>query len=279
MNLFSGRRLVIATKHYKDLIIGPKAASRLGVLPFVPEGLDTDLLGTFSGEVPRTSDPLSTARRKCEMAMELTGCDLAISSEGSFGAHPAYVFIPGNEEIVMLRDLKNDLEIVGKKLSTDTNFAGQACRNQEELEEFAIRSGFPEHALIIRNAQDSTETIFKGINTWDDLRSKFQNVTGMYGEAFVETDMRAMYNPKRMTVIGEAMDNLLDLALTNCSECHTPGFGITDLVKGLPCDLCGAPTQSVKSCIYSCKKCGHREIHPNSQKRTESPQYCDFCNP
>ncbi|MCA6075041.1 DUF6671 family protein [Fulvivirga sedimenti] len=279
MDFFKGRRLVIATKHQKEIIIGPKAASRLGVLPFVPEDFDTDVLGTFSGEVPRESDPLSTARRKCELAMELTGCDLAIASEGSFGAHPAYVFIPGNEEIVMLKDLKNDLEIVGKKLSTDTNFGGEVCRNQEELEAFAIKSGFPDHALIIRNAQDSAETIFTGINSWDNLRSKFQNIMGRYGDAFIETDMRAMYNPKRMKVIGEATDNLLELALTSCSECETPGYGITDVVKGLPCDLCGAPTQSIKSYIYSCKKCGHREIRPNPHKSVESPQYCDFCNP
>ena len=279
MDLFSGRRLVIATKHRKELVIGPKAASRLGVLPFVPEDFDTDILGTFSGEVPRESDPLTTVRRKCEMAMELTGCDLAIASEGSFGAHPAYVFIPGNEEIVMLKDLKNDLEIVGKKLSTDTNFGGQVCRNPEELEAFAIKSGFPEHAIILRDAQDSFHQINKGITTWNELRATFQEIISRFGEVFAETDMRAMNNPKRMAVIGEATDHMLELALTSCGECKTPGYGITDVVKGLPCELCGAPTQSIKSYIYSCKKCAQREIRPNPHKSVESPQFCNFCNP
>ncbi len=73
MNLFSGRKLVIATKHKKEKIIGPLAASRLGVLPVVPAGLDTDQLGTFTGEIERPADPLTTARKKCEMAMALTG--------------------------------------------------------------------------------------------------------------------------------------------------------------------------------------------------------------
>lgn len=72
MNLFLGRRLVIATKHQKETIIGPRVESKLGALPFVPKNLDTDVLGTFTGEIERSSDPLSTARQKCEMAMKHT---------------------------------------------------------------------------------------------------------------------------------------------------------------------------------------------------------------
>ena len=47
MDLFSGRKLVIATKHKKERMMGPMAAFRLGVLPVVPAELDTDQLGTW----------------------------------------------------------------------------------------------------------------------------------------------------------------------------------------------------------------------------------------
>ncbi|MEN8886169.1 MAG: DUF6671 family protein, partial [Winogradskyella sp.] len=58
------------------------------------------------------------------------------------------------------------------------------------------------------------------------------------------------------------------------------GFGVTDLKKGLPCDLCNMPTQSTLSLIYSCVKCKttKEKFHPNN-KTIEDPMYCDFCNP
>lgn len=37
--------------------------------------------------------------------MELTGADLALVSEGSFGAHPTAFFLPANEEWLVLLDI------------------------------------------------------------------------------------------------------------------------------------------------------------------------------
>lgn len=47
MNLLSGRRLIIATKHNKEAIIGPRLSELLGVLPFVSNEFDTVQFGTF----------------------------------------------------------------------------------------------------------------------------------------------------------------------------------------------------------------------------------------
>nr|WP_255502149.1 DUF6671 family protein [Algoriphagus sp. AK58] len=123
--LFSSRRLVIATKHGKERVLQPLFDEKLGVKSELAEGLDTDLLGTFSGEIERTLDPISTAKRKCELAMELSGADLALASEGSFGAHPSAFFLPANEEWLLLLDRKNQLEIFARHLSIETNFGGQ----------------------------------------------------------------------------------------------------------------------------------------------------------
>ncbi|MFM8711078.1 MAG: DUF6671 family protein, partial [Sphingomonadales bacterium] len=87
--LFTGRKLLIATKHKKEIVLSPLLEAALGVHCFTDDRLDTDLLGTFTGEIERLDDPLTTARKKCEQGMALTGCDLAVASEGSFGAHPS----------------------------------------------------------------------------------------------------------------------------------------------------------------------------------------------
>jgi len=279
MDFFSGRKLVIATKHQKETVIAQKAASRLGVLPFVAPALDTDLLGTFSGEVERTLDPLSAARKKCELAMELTGADLAIASEGSFGPHPLNFLIPGDEEIVMLLDKKNGFEIAGKKVSIETNFGGQLCSTETELHAFADSSGFPSHGLILRDSKDGQKEIYKGICSREKLTAKFRVLVDRYGHAYAETDMRALFNPMRMKVIGEATDVMLEKALTLCERCSAPGFGITHVKAGLRCSQCGLPTKSTAAYVHTCSKCGFNREQKNSVKLVEEPMYCDFCNP
>jgi len=60
----------------------------------VPAGLDTDGLGTFTGEVERPAPPRETALLKARLAIETTGLPRALASEGSFGPHPALGFVP-----------------------------------------------------------------------------------------------------------------------------------------------------------------------------------------
>lgn len=278
MGLFSDRRLIIATKHKKEDIIGPRVAEVLGVLPFVPKDFDTDQFGTFTGEIERSTDALVAARLKCMMAMDEFGCDLAISSEGSFGMHPSYFFIPCNDELIMLKDRKNGIEIIGRALSTETNFDGQTCSSEDELVDFAQRAGFPEHALILRRNRSSIDYLTKGITAWDVLIKHFRAIIECYPQAFVETDMRAMYNPKRRVVIASATEDLLIKANTTCEKCGMPGFGLTSINKGLPCACCGGPTRSPVSFVHSCTVCGHSEKRPSPNSH-EDPMYCDYCNP
>lgn len=49
---YQGRRATLATKHGKLALIGPVMFRRLG-LEVETADVDTDVLGTFSGEVPR----------------------------------------------------------------------------------------------------------------------------------------------------------------------------------------------------------------------------------
>jgi len=94
--MFENRKVVIATKHHKEKFIAPLFENELGVKCFVPYDFDTDVLGTFSGEVDRKDTAFETVKKKCLLAMEQTNCDLGIASEGSFGPHPIVFMASAN---------------------------------------------------------------------------------------------------------------------------------------------------------------------------------------
>lgn len=278
--MFKGRNLLIATKHEKEKVIAPILEKELGVNCFITSDFDTDELGTFTGEVERKADPITTARHKCLRAMEMANCDLAVASEGSFGMHPTIFFATADEEFLLFLDKKNDLEIVVRELSMETNFNGLEITTEKELHEFARNTNFPSHGLILRKSKDDCVEIVKGITDEEQLKSTFYHLISLYGTAYIETDMRAMYNPSRMQVIEKVTRKLVEKIQSVCPQCETPGFGITDRKEGLPCDLCRFPTRSTLSYSYTCQKCNYKkdEHYPNG-KQTEDPMYCDFCNP
>jgi hypothetical protein len=277
---FKFRPLVIATKHKKEEVIAPIISLALGCECFTLPELDTDLLGTFTGEIERANDPLTTARNKCLMAMELANCSLAIASEGSFGPHPSMGFVNADDELILFMDKKNGLEIWARELSLDTNFNGQQVSNFQELLLFAEQTKFPSHGLIIRKAEKDSTDIIKGITDIHHLKSAFDQLQASNKNIFVETDMRAMNNPSRMNVIKTVTKKLIQKIQSTCPSCHYPGFGVTSVQPGLPCECCGFPTKSTLSYNYTCEACHHRETKPFPHgKIKEEPIYCDKCNP
>lgn len=278
--MFEGRRLVIATKHRKEEVLAPILERELGVHCFTLPTFDSDLFGTFSGEVERLDDAMLTARLKCEKAMEMAQCDLAIASEGSFGSHPSFYFLSSDDEVILLVDKKLDASFSSRELSLDTNFNGEEISSYEELTDFANRSKFPSHGLILRKSKTCRETIIKGITDWPVLKESYDKLIKSNSSLFVETDMRAMFNPTRMKVISIAAERLVANLKSTCPFCHFPGFSIVKIKEGLPCELCHFPTRSIMSHIYTCQKCLETKeiLYPN-QKMAEDPAFCDFCNP
>ncbi len=280
MELFQNRRLVIATMHEKEKVIAPIVENALAVECFVPENFNSDQWGTFSGEIERNEDVLNTLRKKCLLAMKESNCDLAIASEGSFGAHPTAFFAHADDEVLMFMDTKNNLEIVAREITTETNFDGNYVSNEKELHAFALKVGFPSHGLILKSSQENFLKVQKGIIDEKTLVDGFHAIMKEYGKAYVETDMRALYNPTRLKVIEKVTSKLMEAIQSSCPECETPGFTVTEAISGLPCLWCGQPTSSTLSILYRCKKCNFtaEKKYPH-QKTTEDPMYCDFCNP
>jgi len=280
MRLFVNRSLLIATKHGKEDIMQPLLERYLGVVVSQKNKFDTDTLGTFSGEIPRTLVPLEALREKCNQAYLLHGIDLVVATEGSFGPHPHYFFVPAHEEFVMLKDFKNDWEVTVKVLKMETNFKQESITFEDELLAFCDCVQFPSHAIILRPFQNKSEGIIKGIKDRKRALNAFNFLMKEYGHVVVETDMRAHMNPTRMRIIGEATQQLIDKCHSYCPSCGWPGYDVVSHESGLPCQLCKTPTASTMKWIYVCQKCQHQseKYYPNG-KYFEDPMYCSTCNP
>ncbi|MDQ0255712.1 ribosomal protein S27AE [Evansella vedderi] len=282
--IFHGRTGVLATMHEKEKVIAPILERELGIKLMVPTNLNTDNFGTFTREVIRTGNQLEAARLKAKEGLQLTGEKLGFSSEGSFGPHPAIPIAAVNVELVLLIDLENDLEIVGESTSFETNFGHRRINSFEEAYEFAVGAGFPEHGMVVRSSEttEKEEEIIKGITTKKGLKEAVRLMLNQFpfNQAFIEADMRAMYNPTRMKQIEKATHDLIKNINNVCPNCATPGFKLTDQKKGLPCMDCGFPTDLVRSHIYTCRKCGETEekLFPHGKEKAD-PSQCMFCNP
>lgn len=272
-NSFVGQQVMIATKHGKELVMAPLLRRRLGMEPFVLEGFDTDAFGTFTGEIEREGTPEEVLRRKILSAMKAANVTRAIGSEGSFGPHPVYAWVPCDVEHVMYIDTERGLEILSRHLSLETNFDHQQISSEAEAMAFAERIGFPEHGVILR----TDATVKKDIQTIAALTLEVRALL-LEGELVtMETDMRAMRNPTRMRVIEEATDRLIDAMLSRCPSCSTPGYSRVSVEPGLPCEWCGEPTELVLYEVFSCRCCGHES---REMRRGKAPAgSCQQCNP
>lgn len=283
-SVYSGECFILTTKHAKSIAIAPPFWDKLNasVVEYVA---NTDELGTFSGEIPRRGNALECARRKCEWSLQRfdTKVEFALASEGSFGPHPTIPFLPCDYELLYFIDRRHDFHLHLSYISKKTNYRMDFIDSLETLYQFAEVAQFPSHALILRpNDRNAKEPIFKGINSQIRLEEAFIECKRISAEAkvWVETDMRAQFNPSRMAVIQELAEKLADRLTSHCPACDIPGWGIVDVQNGLICSGCGAETTIIKNEIYGCTKCLYQEFHkPAHGLEQADPGNCHYCNP
>lgn len=280
---YQGRKAALATKHEKERVLGQPLRAAVGLKLYVPADLDTDLLGTFSGEVDRQGTPREVALLKARLGMNAAGLTLGLASEGSFGPDPRLPFIAADHELLGFVDDELGIEIVEQILSSKTNFAHNAARTFEDLKDFLARAHFPSHGVIVRpNSGLQPGLLFKGITKFEDLKEALERCVSASddGLAHVETDMRAHMNPTRQQVLLEVALGLGRRLATLCPECRAPGWGMVDVARGLPCEWCGGETELVRTEIHGCPRCEYRESYPRSDGlRVASPGECSWCNP
>lgn len=279
--LFDGRFVVIASMHKKEEVIAPVLEKELGVRCFTIPHFNTDVFGTFSGEVDRIHSPIETLKMKALAALDLCEADIVVASEGSFGPHPSSFFVPANEEYVIFLDKKHNLEVVGRYLTFNTNFNQENINTFSDLEEFKTLIGYPQHGIIIKVKDNSegVELVYKDFESTEVLDTTVINAIENKQKVVAQTDMRALHNPTRMLAIEQATINLIKNISVACPSCKTLGFTITEVIPGLPCESCRFPTKSSKSYIYACKACNYKEVRPREDILFEDPTFCDFCNP
>lgn len=283
-SVYAGHSIILITKHAKLTAIGPVFREKLGANVLAYE-VDTDQLGTFSGEIERKGSALESARRKCEWSLEHTGkkIDFTLASEGSFGPHPLFPYAPCDHEILYFIDRKHGFHLHLSHFSEKTNYNMEVLDSFEALQKFAQTARFPSHALILRPADKERKTpIFKGINSQVELEKSFIEMKkySREGKVWIETDMRANFNPSRMKVIKELAVKLAERLVTHCPSCNTPGWGYVGNQKGLHCEYCHRETQMISHEILGCVLCDYQQICPRSDSIKMAPQmYCNWCNP
>ncbi len=279
-SVYRGQRAAFLTQHGKERIVAPVLGGFVGCLVERAAGYDTDLLGTFTRDIPRAGTQIEAARKKARIGMELSGLPLGLASEGSFGLDPVAGMFPWNVEFLVFLDELLGLEVVGVAQGM-ANSAQILSSSWEEAERFARTARFPEHYLIVRPDNDSDPRIRKGIADWPAFRDAYDKAAGQSsgGRVFVEVDLRAYANPTRLVNIRLAAVDLGKRLASPCPVCHVPGFWIVETLPGLPCQACGTPTREVCAEVHGCLKCGHRVTRDRDGRAQADPARCDYCNP
>jgi hypothetical protein len=276
-------RVALATMHGKETALASPFRRQLGATIVVADGIDTDSFGTFTGEVPRAGTPIEAARAKALLGTKATGLRCGLASEGSFGPHPYVPLVPRCTEVLFFIDQESDVEIYETITTPRTNFQSQLCRAGDDVSHFLRSTGFPRHALVVAPEPAIFGTApVKGVTSLEELEQAIARAAPASpdGTARLTTDMRAHLNPTRMAVIRALGHRLAKRLATRCPACDSPGFGIRDIVRGLPCGWCGQPTELAVAESTRCAECNFSmRTRLQHIPKTADPAHCQYCNP
>ena len=226
-----GALVALPTRHGKELAIAPSFRLHLDATIRLAD-VDTDQLGTFTGDVPRPLGPVETAVEKARRGLEVSGLSFAIASEGSYRPDGPMFSGARNVEILTLVGRHWPMPVTEVGVNVESNFdhftVGASGYRSAAFWDFLETVGFPAHALVVvPHGPVGRPPIFRGIKSLDDLGSAVEQAMAASGVglAHVETDMRAHMNPTRMRAITQLAERL---ALIVASGGSTPFYGDDD---------------------------------------------------
>lgn len=267
----------MATQHDKGRLVAPHFNEILA-MGLNEVLVDTDSLGTFSGEIERTGTALETAIKKARLGINSTNNLFGVASEGSVGPDPYFPFINANIETIVFVDDELEIEVHESFKSNEiTAFTTSTSKN--DLEAFLMKADFPNHALIVKPQMGSGA--HKGIRDIQTLQSaiKVAQQQSLDGEAIIESDLRAMCSPSRQRNISAAAAKLVKRLSCVCPECDTPGWGLVSYVRGVECSECGEfSEEAIKQEVLGCVKCEYT-LPGAVINLTLDPARCMSCNP
>ena len=274
------KRIALTTKHDKLRLIKPAFDEYVGCELF-EVNLDTDQLGTFSGEIERIAPPRETAIQKARLGMKETGALIGIASEGSVGPDPVVPFIHSNIEHLVLVDDENGIVISEIHRSFEITVATITAAPDQDLTSFLEKADFPNHALIVRPNTQIKSNCIKGITDYQRLMDAIDISSQISPNGFVviESDLRAMHSPSRQRNIEEVANLLAKRVSQICPNCQMPGWGRVGYEKGLNCSECKRENpDAIRQERLGCVKCDHIELG-DAIASILDPAQCNFCNP
>jgi len=274
------KRIALTTKHDKLRLIKAAFDEYVGCELF-EVNLDTDQLGTFSGEIERHAPPHETAIHKARLGMRETGSLIGIASEGSVGPDPVVPFIHSNIEHLVLVDDQNGIVISEIHRSFEITAATITAAPDQDLTSFLEKADFPNHALIVRPNTQTKSNCIKGVNDLEQLQEAIAISSKLSPNGFVviESDLRAMHSPSRQRNIEEVATLLAKRVSQLCPNCQMPGWGRVGYEKGLNCSECELENpDAIRQEKLGCVKCDHIELGKVISS-TLNPAHCNFCNP
>lgn len=223
----SSSPILIATMHGKEAVLAPALAD-LGFHVLLPDGYDTDALGTFSGDVRRPGTAVEAALEKARRACDVTGIPRAIASEGSY--RPCQKSFPGarNAELLAFVDREAGVEFV--ECMTDVPTRLVQGRVRPDLDDPAVQAllgsmDWPATRAMVTPADPGLGVmpahVYKGIDTAESLATALRSCAALSddGCAHLETDLRAHMNPSRMASVALVGQRL-------CMRLQQEGYGV-----------------------------------------------------
>ena len=291
MSSYAGRTIALASQHGKERVLARPLRQGLGLTLQRATTVNTDLLGSFSGEYPRPEDALATCRLKAEAGMDALGLELGIASEGAFGPHPVLPFLPIGYEWLTFVDRRHQLIIGEHAISPRINYSSFKAATLEASLGWLEKVGFPSHAVMVglpssalaaNRVPPSVDWLAKGVHSPGEL-ARWVAIAAQRSEdgtVWLETDMRAHCNPTRMASIRRLAFQLVRRVNTCCPACAAPGWGLVRTIGGLLCSSCGLATELVAFEEFGCSRCSYTEQRPRKDRLVAAdPGHCPYCNP
>lgn len=272
--------MVLTSKHQKLALIAPPLQERFDITLFeVP--LDTDLLGTFTGEKERELSQLETAISKARMGIQASGLSFGIGSEGAIGLDSEMPFLNSDLEVLVLVDNQRNIVISEHLRSFEIIAATRTVRPGEDLTDFLQRADFPHHGLIAKTQSEKQLDCVKGITDYAELIQAIESLSqsAADGVVTIESDLRAHYSPSRRENIKKVAELLAIRIEGQCPQCATPGWGKVGYERGLSCSECQLEkAEAIHREILGCVACDFQSLGKIIAE-TVDPAQCAQCNP
>jgi hypothetical protein len=189
--------------HAKERAVAPAFRRVLGADVVPVADLDTDVLGTFSGEVPRPDTLVETSLIKAELVFRTMDVDCAIASEGSYGPIDRLPLTASGVEVMAFVDRRRGVRLFETLATHRTNWKLLRFKAGDPSVPIVLRSmGFPEYGVFVICSSNWDHPV-KGLSSEEEVIAAMNREAGKSddGMAVLVTDMRAHRNPLRMKVV------------------------------------------------------------------------------